>query len=137
MSRFRACSLSFVTVFVVCWTLPAAEISRWSFDNTLQDSGLGQNHGAFVGEPAPAFVAGFNGAPSGALSFDGLNDALTVVINRDLPASTHSAYSIALWVKALPFTLSTLYAETSSSSDVPLFFGDFTITSTGSRSSPA
>ncbi len=122
MSRFRACSLSFVTVFVVCWTLPAAEISRWSFDNTLQDSGLGQNHGAFVGEPAPAFVAGFNGAPSGALSFDGLNDALTVVINRDLPASTHSAYSIALWVKALPFTLSTLYAETSSSSDVPLFF---------------
>jgi hypothetical protein len=87
---------------IVIQAAPPALISRWTFDETLDDSQPAANHGAFFGDVAATYVDGFDGTPAGAIVFDGVDDHVAASQNAHLPIYAQGAYTVALWVKGLP-----------------------------------
>jgi hypothetical protein len=79
--------------------LPPQVIGHWTFDGTLNDASGNGNHGAFVGAAEVTYVEGFDGNPTGAVLFDGVDDYVVVDHNAGLPIYQNAAYSVAMWVR--------------------------------------
>jgi len=97
-----------------------APLSFWPFDGDTLDA-VGPNHGSFEGGPAPLFEPGHDGRSAGALKLEGGDDYLDVATQADLPIFNRPAYTIAMWVKALPQSDKRVYSEGSIQSNNPLF----------------
>ena len=98
---------------------PPILVSRWTFDSTLEDAEPAGNDGTFVGG-TPVYIDGYDGTPGGALTFDGVDDYVSVLQQSGLPIYRSPAYTIALWVKGLPQGDRRLYSEGSTTSNTPL-----------------
>jgi len=68
------------------------------------------------GQDCPNWVDGKFGK---ALSFDGINDYVEVLLSSGLPIYYSSAFSVEMWVKGAPQSGNYLYAEGNSSTDTP------------------
>ena len=82
-----------------------AAVRRWKFDGNLQEDG-GTAHGSAIGNA----TAGTNNgvyAGSGAVSFDGVDDAVTI----DADVISTNKYSISLWEKAVSGNTGYLFAD--------------------------
>ncbi|MBN1910718.1 MAG: PEP-CTERM sorting domain-containing protein [Pirellulales bacterium] len=82
-----------------------AAVRRWKFDGNLNEHN-GTAHGTAIGDA----VAGTdNGAyaGSGAVAFDGIDDAVTI----DLSGAATNKYSVALWAKDTSGTTGYLFAD--------------------------
>ncbi|MGH7754109.1 MAG: LamG-like jellyroll fold domain-containing protein, partial [Gemmatimonadales bacterium] len=100
--------------------LPADLVSHWTLDGDLLDSGPAGNHGTMLGAPSPTFVDGFDGAPGGAVSFDGVDDLIQVAHTSGLPISAQPAFTVAMWVKGAPQRDKRVFSE-STTTNAPLF----------------
>lgn len=112
---------AFLATFLVAGAARADLISRWSFDGDLLDSETAANHGTFVGNPAPVFVEGRDGTPSGAISFDGVDDYVTLPQGAGLPIHGQPAFTITLWVKGVMQVDRRVFSEGSTTTNTPLF----------------
>src|SRR5688572_11858237 len=112
---------AFLATFAAAGAARADLISRWSFDGDLLDSEPAGNHGTFVGNPAPVFVEGRDGTPNGAISFDGVDDYVTLPQGAGLPIHGQPAFTIAVWVKGVLQADKRIFSEGSTTSNTPLF----------------
>ncbi|HVR76442.1 MAG TPA: LamG-like jellyroll fold domain-containing protein [Planctomycetota bacterium] len=120
--RTRAIHLgAFLATFLVAGAARGDLISRWNFDGDLLDSEAAGNHGTFVGNPAPVFVEGRDGTPNGAISFDGVDDYVTLPQGAGLPIHGEPAFSITVWVKGVMQADKRIFSEASTTSGTPLF----------------
>jgi hypothetical protein len=102
-------------------TLRADLVSHWTFDGTLADEEPLANDGIFTGDIAPLYADGYDQTLSGAIQFDGVDDYVEATQNGGLPIFLQPAYSVAVWVKALPQLDRRVYSESSSVNNAPLF----------------
>ena len=100
---------------------PEIMISHWKFDGDLLDSQDAENHGTFIGEVEPPFVADRSGNPGSALRFDGLDDYVLVTQNSGLPLYPRREFSIAMWVNGGPQGDDRVWSEGSTTNNTPLF----------------
>jgi len=96
-------------------------VSRWTFDGDIVDSGPAGNDGVFQGAPDPTFVEGQDGAPVGAILFDGLDDLIELAPLNGLPIYSNEAYSVTLWVNGGPQADRRVFSESNTTTRNPLF----------------
>lgn len=78
-------------------------VASWKFDEgsgeTAADTANYENHGLlmYTDLPGPVWVGGFSGS---GLSFDGIDDQVTINPNSFLFRVTDSSYAISAWVKS-------------------------------------
>jgi len=104
-------------------SLPAGEVSRWTLDDTLQDS-VGPNDGNYEGGPAPSFVAGRDGTGKGALSLNavgGLAERVALPEGAGLPIWANPRHSVAAWVKGNRGANQVLYSESNAGDSSVVF----------------
>ena len=93
------------------------EISRWKFDEDLQDS-IDENHGVYGGLGEPAFVAGVDGS---AIELNGTDSIVNVDQIEGLPLFQNPAFTIAMWVRGMPQADMRIWSEGSALDSGPLF----------------
>jgi hypothetical protein len=101
----------------------AGEVSRWTLDDTLQDS-VGANDGDYAGGAAPSFIAGHDGTAQGALSLNGVAGAAERVAlpeGTGLPIRTNARHSVAAWVRGSPGRDQVLYSESNAGDSAIVF----------------
>ena len=113
--RLRPLSCTLLSIALALSTVPspAGEVSRWTLDDTLQDS-IGPNDGAYGGGAAPSFVAGHDGTGQGALSLNavaGLTERVALPEGAGLPIWANPRHSVTAWVKGSPRANQVLYSE--------------------------
>ena len=113
---------SFTAVVVICLLshgLPAAQVSLWSFDGHVRDTGGSGNHASWVG--SPTFTDGFDGRERGALLLDGRTEYLLVAQHAGLPIYNGENYSVAFWVRGGAQRNARVFAEGFSRNNVAQF----------------
>jgi hypothetical protein len=95
-------------------------VSRWPFDGDLLDAEAGGNDGELVGEPVPVFVPDRHGREGSALSLGGVQELVSVGTADRLPIHATRRYTVAMWLRGGEQDRKVVWAETSSTSDMPL-----------------
>jgi hypothetical protein len=98
---------------------PPETVSLWNLDGDLVDEARG-NALTYLGGAAPAYVAGFDGTPGGAISLGGA-DYLQATHTNGLPIYAQGEYTVALRVKGMPQADKRVFSEGSSRNTSPLF----------------
>ncbi|HAK95665.1 MAG TPA: hypothetical protein DCM87_11840 [Planctomycetes bacterium] len=99
-------------------------VAHFPFNGDVADASGNANDGTFVtvNEPlTPTFVEGFDGTPSGAILFDGVDDYVNVLQARGLPLSMHEDLTVAFWMKGLPQVDKRMFSEGTTTSNTPLY----------------
>ena len=101
---------------------PEILITHLEFDEDTLDSQPAENDGEFIGEPEPVFAPDREGVPDAAVSFDGIDDYVSLQQNAGLPLTAHSAFSIAMWVRGPSGQRDKrIFSEGSTTNNTPLF----------------
>ncbi len=110
--RLRPVSFTLPSIVLALSTIPspAGEVSRWTLDDTLQDS-VGANDGNYAGGAAPAFVSGHGGTAQGALSLNGIAERVELPEGAGLPIWANARHSVAAWVRGDRGSNQVLYSE--------------------------
>ena len=99
---------------------PPGLVSRLRLDGDLIDE-ISGNDGTFLGG-AETYVDGFDGTPGGAISFDGVDDYVSLAQNSGLPLTTSTdAFTVAMWVNGPVQRDRRVFSEGSDASDTPLY----------------
>ncbi|MBN1422121.1 MAG: LamG domain-containing protein [Planctomycetes bacterium] len=105
-------------------------ISRYTFDDTLDDSEAAENHGNFIGLDGPVFADDAYGnpardCPQRVLTFDGVDDMVQLAQNDGLPIHGRVGFTIAMWIKGDYLAQSAgdrrIFSEASTTSNNQLF----------------
>lgn len=67
-------------------------VDHWTFDGHLE-SEVSDNEGLFTGDVEPTYVEGFDAEDEGAISFDGVDDAVT------MERTIQEEFTISVWVR--------------------------------------
>ena len=100
---------------------PELEIAHWAFDGDLLDS-VGGNDGVMLGADPAGFATGVDCEESASVVLNGTDTMVSATHADGLPISTHTRFSISMWVRGPAGQRDMrIFSEGSTTSNRPLF----------------